>query len=110
VIPLTTKIADGGSAIVMDNADSSLNRRMIVPSLAIWAKRPHDDVFVLGLLRQRCVGAKAMHSVIDAVRSRRLNDPAYLAIAAAVATVVRQWRGYLYSEPVGSNSAVRALR
>ena len=62
-----------------------------------------------------------MHCVIDAVRSRRLNDPAYLAIAAAVAavkagtsalvdTVVRQWRGYLYSEPVGSNSAVRALR
>ena len=32
VIPLTTKIADGDSAIVMDNADSSLNRRMIVPS------------------------------------------------------------------------------
>jgi len=41
---------------------------------AIWAKRPHD-VFVLGLLRQRCAGAKAVHCVIDAARSRRLNDP-----------------------------------
>ena len=66
----------------MDNADSSLNLRTIVPSPA---KRPHDDVFDLGLLRQRCAGAKAMHCVIDAVRSRRLNDPAYRAIAAAVA-------------------------
>src|SRR5262249_45414547 len=51
----------------------------------IWAKRPHDDVFGLGLLRQRCAGAKAMHCVIDAARSRCLNDPAYRAIAAAVA-------------------------
>ena len=28
------------------------------------------------LLRRRCAGAKAMHSVIDAARSRRLIDPA----------------------------------
>src|SRR6516162_7355663 len=52
---------------------------------AIWPKRPHDDVFGLTLLRQRCAGAKAMHCVIDAVRSRRLRDPAHLAIAATVA-------------------------
>src|SRR5262249_32213158 len=51
---------------------------------AIWAKRPHDDIFGLGLLRQRCAYAKAMHCVIGAARSRRLNDPAYRAIAAAV--------------------------
>jgi hypothetical protein len=65
---------------------------------------------------------------IDAVRCRRLSDPAYLAIAAAVATVswragggryggaaalnraTRKGRGYLYSESVGSNSAVRTSR
>src|SRR6516225_5492031 len=69
----------------MDNADSSLNLRTIVPSPAIWAKRPHYNVDDLGLLRQRCAGAKAMHCVIDAARCRRLNDPAYRAIAAAVA-------------------------
>src|SRR5262249_37888314 len=42
-------------------------------------------VFGLGFLRQRCANAKAMHCVIDAARSRRLNDPANRAIAAAVA-------------------------